>query len=234
MKKYCILLPCEYNNLKEVDSSFKNELNAIKLNNIEYILFDFDLFIKDKVLKLNKNIDFNDYLCIYRGWMMKSEQYEYFNEQLYIQNRLVLINTPTQYYALHYYPIIYSQLLTSELIDINNTINKILYVSFTFNNNIITSDNVLIDLYKQIDLEKQYIIKDYCKSEKGTDCFILTNDDTKNYESFLLKIKKFIELRGKLFTGGIVLKEFVNLKLYNNIKNEYRIFILNNTVLTIT
>lgn len=46
-------------------------------------------------------------------------------------------------------------------------------------------------------------------------------------------MKKFYEYRGGLFTGGICIKEFVELKKYANFKNEYRVFYINGKVATV-
>ena len=42
------------------------------------------------------------------------------------------------------------------------------------------------------------------------------------------------ELRGKLFTHGIVIKEYVDLKKYGETTNEYRAFFLNNQLLSLS
>jgi hypothetical protein len=47
------------------------------------------------------------------------------------------------------------------------------------------------------------------------------------------KIAEFIEHRGSLFTGGIVLKEYVDLKRYGECTNEYRAFYLYHQLLSL-
>jgi len=44
---------------------------------------------------------------------------------------------------------------------------------------------------------------------------------------------EFMELRGKLYTGGIVIKEYVNLKRYGETTNEYRAFFINGQLLSL-
>ena len=47
-------------------------------------------------------------------------------------------------------------------------------------------------------------------------------------------MEKFYQYRGNLFTGGICIKEFVNLKKYDERKNEYRVFYASGEILTIS
>ena len=47
--------------------------------------------------------------AVYRGWMMKPEQYEDFYQQL-LTNNIRLVTSPVMYSALHIFPNIYHQL----------------------------------------------------------------------------------------------------------------------------
>ena len=76
------------------------------------------------------------------------------------------------------------------------------------------------------------MIKDYVKSVKGTD-FPVFFENSVTQEEFDFWMNKFYEYRGDLFTGGICVKEFVDLKLYGKSKNEYRVFYINGEVATI-
>ena len=44
----------------------------------------------------------------------------------------------------------------------------------------------------------------------------------------------FYKYRGNLLTGGICIKEYLNLKHYSNHTNEYRVFYVKNKIATIT
>ena len=72
---------------------------------------------------------------------------------------------------------------------------------------------------------RKFLIKDYVKSVKGSKFPDFFETPVKP-EELNAQIAEFIELRGGLFTGGIVLKEYVDLKKYGSATNEYRAFYL--------
>jgi len=78
----------------------------------------------------------------------------------------------------------------------------------------------------------RFLVKDFVKSEKGTDfpAFFSTPVDSDTMEKH---IANFIEMRGSLYTGDIVLKEYVDLKRYNDATNEYRAFYLRGQLLSL-
>lgn len=88
--------------------------------------------------------------------------------------------------------------------------------------------------------EGAVIVKDYVKSRKHEwyeACFI---EDVKDTENALKVIKNFIERQDDLLTGGVVLREFLNLKSIGKHENsgmpiseEYRVFVLDNEPLII-
>jgi hypothetical protein len=47
-------------------------------------------------------------------------------------------------------------------------------------------------------------------------------------------MKVFYDDRGSLLTGGICVKEFLNLKFYGEKTNEYRVFYMNNEIATVS
>ena len=71
---------------------------------------------------------------------------------------------------------------------------------------------------------ERFMIKDYVKSVKNTDfpIFIETPVTQEELDGY---IQDFIRKRGSLFTGGIVLKEYVDLKKYEGTTNEWRQFV---------
>jgi hypothetical protein len=48
-----------------------------------------------------------------------------------------------------------------------------------------------------------------------------------------VRVAEFIEHRGHLYTGGIVIKEYVDLAKYGGRTNEYRAFFLNGQLLSL-
>ena len=80
----------------------------------------------------------------------------------------------------------------------------------------------------------QCIVKDFVKSEKNTDFPTYLDIKQMNNDELNVLIRKFVEMRDDLFTGGIVLKEFVNLKRYEGKTNEWRAFYLEGHLLSLS
>lgn len=212
MKNIKILFPNEPFNRKIVDSEYADEFQSCKVMGIDTYFYDYDELI-DKVFKTNIEKD-DDCLLIYRGWMLKPQQYSFlYNGILERTNGYVtLINSPEQYKNCHCFPNIYKDIedYTPRIITTKNTTQSslsILYTKINFN----------------------YFIKDFVKSIK-TENGIEKISKNAMFFDMCNKIKEFKKERGNLFTGGIVLKEFVNLEkvLYkgNSNENEWRAFYL--------
>lgn len=79
--KATILFPGDYFSLNAPNDNFAQELDAvIATDGLEAALFNYDEFIEGERLVLNKPVNRLPKLLIYRGWMMKPEQYERFHE----------------------------------------------------------------------------------------------------------------------------------------------------------
>ena len=211
MKK--ILFPSEPFALKIVDSSFKAEYEAAKLVGFDVYLYDHDEYVKTNLLK--STLPFNDgnpETIMLRGWMFNEWNYKEFYMSI-LARGFELINGPSQYVDVHHFPNLYPKIAE--------------YTSKAWWTERWDSleDTDKIDWKSVRDfLGGDVIIKDYVKSQKGTDLFILKNELTN--EEFHDKILKFIEARGKLFNAGIVLKQIEKLKKYEGHTNEWRIFVL--------
>lgn len=142
--------------------------------------------------------------------MMKPSDYELFHEELYKQD-VELISTPKHYEQMHVFPNVYPHIK-------EDTPRMLTYP--------LHSD---IDLNEIRGIMKRFMVKDYVKSVKGSDfprCF----DSSITQEKFDEYMKLFYKYRGDLLTGGICIKEFVDLKKYGDATNEYRVFYMNNEV----
>lgn len=53
-------------------------------------------------------------------------------------------------------------------------------------------------------------------------------------EEFDSWMKVFYKYRGSLLTGGICIKEYLNLKRYGGRTNEYRVFYINHEIATVS
>lgn len=210
-----ILFPCEMFAINEVDSCYQYEFDAVVENSdFELFFYDHEEFVRDGVLHLNKRPE-EAVNAMLRGWMFNGNQYKDFYEKLQARN-INLITTPEQYCQMHLFPRTY---------------------------NIITEDTPGILVYpeneRNVDLQEiknkfeRFMIKDYVKSEKGTDIPKYFDKQT-SVEDFFYWLDVFKQYRGKLFTGGICIKEYVDLKKYGENTNEWRVFYLNGNVLSVS
>jgi ATP-grasp domain-containing protein len=213
MKKIKILFPNEPFDRKNVDSEYADEFNACKIMGIDTYFYDYDEFVNENKFFTNIRKD-DDCLLIYRGWMLKPGQYELLYNKILerTDGYVTLINSPEQYTNCHCFPNVYENIKGYTPIIIKTRNLEPGSISKLF-----------------LDIEFNFFIKDYVKSIK-TDKGIEKLSKNIKYFDLSEKIKEFKKERGNLFTGGIVLKEFVNLEkvLYkgDSSENEWRAFYL--------
>ena len=202
-----LLFPSDYFDSSIVDADMRKEYEAaVETGLFDVILFDYDAWFNNGRLRLNKPLDMMR-RAIYRGWMMKPEQYESFYKAL-LQSNIRLVTKPEEYNALHMFPNVYEKLGEH------------------------TARIMTFPLHEKIDVEllkksfKRFMVKDYVKSVKGTE-FPVYFDETITQEEFNRLMKVFYKYRGELLTGGICIKEYLDLKRYNGKTNEYRMFYAN-------
>lgn len=214
-----ILMPSNPGTITEIDPDFKKEWDDINRVGHRVSLFDHDLFVSENVFISNISYpkSTNKYNAVLRGWMLSKEEYTSLYERLKKAN-ITLINTPDQYLNTHYFPNVYP------------IIEKFSPKAVWFKD---ISDKSIIENRRKLEEThiKDVIIKDFVKSEKGSDIFILKKDLSD--EEFVKRVHQFIESRGKLFNEGIVFKELVPLKKYGRSEstNEWRIFVNRGQVL---
>ena len=209
-----ILFPSDYFDINKIDGSFKNEYEVVCGDgNFEILLFSYDEWIAERKLKLNYRVDtMKD--TIYRGWMMKPEIYKNFYCELQKKN-IQLMTAPNEYAKFHSFPNIYPELQ-------EDTAKMLVY-----------GDINKIDLQEIKNTFSQFMIKDYVKSVKGTDFPKCISSDI-DEDEFNRLMKKFLGYRGELYTGGICIKEYLDLKLYGDKTNEYRVFYMNHQIATVS
>jgi hypothetical protein len=200
----------------KVDPDYQVEYSATVLYGFNTIMFDFDAFITEGKIALKKGSG----KAIYRGWMMKDWQYERFYNQMRLAGYQPITNVD-QYAQYHYYPNIHDNIPSQYR-------TKATWCASPYYRQ---KDTQEVAEWLALFEGKPVIIKDYVKSEKGTDLFML---DTTNPEAFKERMLAFTELRGKLFNKGIVLKEVIDLKRYDGYTNEWRMFIVNNRIISFT
>lgn len=214
MKLNTILFPSSYFTIKEVDEDLQTEYEAVLSTGLyDVVLFSYDKWFNEGKLVLNRQID-SPVSAIYRGWMMKPEQYTAFYQQLQAQN-IALITPPFSYELFHIFPNIYPVLQ-------EDTAQMLIY-----------PDGTPVDLEKVKQHFDRFMVKDFVKSVKGTE-FPKYFDSTVTQEEFDQWMQVFFKYRGDLYTGGICIKEYLPLRHYDSHTNEYRVFYANHEIMTVS
>jgi len=215
MKKYKILFPCCPGAPLNVDPHFKTEYNIADIMGIEILYYDHDKLVDDVKVKISqfkhKKV-FEASNVIMRGWMLKVEEYAFLHHYM-AEKKHNLINTPEQYKNCHWLPESYQHLKA--------------FSPFTLYSP--TTDIEVLWCLVQRMGEKDFILKDYVKSEKGIPHLFKIKGNIKKFE-FAKIIEEFVEERGKLFNEGVVIREFVDLKKYDGEVNEWRCFCFNGKI----
>ncbi len=208
-----ILFPSSFFSLSKVDEDLQQEYNAVLATGLfEVALFGYDKWFDEDKLVL-RNAPDEEHMAVYRGWMMKPDQYERFYEQLLKQN-IRLITKPEHYRLMHIFPNVYDSVKDD------------------------TAKMEVFPLHSQIDVESlkdsfdRFMVKDYVKSVKGTE-FPKYFDRSVTQEDFDKWMEVFYKYRGDLLTGGICIKEYLDLKTYGGKTNEYRVFYINHEIATV-
>ena len=126
-----------------------------------------------------------------------------------------MITTPQEYCNMHLFPNVYE------------------YIKEDTPKTLVYPEGCDVDLSQIKSCFKKFLIKDYVKSEKGTD-FPTFFDNSISDDEFNRWLKIFKEYRANLFTGGFCIKEFVDLKKYGNCTNEWRVFYMNKNIVSVS
>lgn len=206
-----ILFPSSYLNSRRVDEAFEGEYEAALEAGLEAILFHQQLWDERRETRL----DCERKGCVlYRGWMMKPEDYRVFHDRL-LDNGISLLTAPEQYERMHIFPNIYKWLEED------------------------TPKTIFFPLHARMDVEEirrqlgEFLVKDYVKSAKNTDFPAYFGREISQAE-FDRWMERFYEIRGDLLTGGILAKQYVKLKKYGGCTNEYRVFYLQGQLISVS
>lgn len=211
--KLNILFPCDYFEKHQVDADFRGEYEMAKLVGFDCYLLDVQKFEEEALPIIYPEVE--NITLLYRGWMMQDYLYINFAYRLKNLYKVKLMVTPYGYREMHYFNYAYPA--------IKHRTPKMLYANpgyFDF--------PLIKKTFKDF-----FIMKDNVKSVKGFDfpSKIPVDISEKEFNALVLK---FIEIRGKLFAGQIILKQFVNLKKYGDKTNEFRAFYFLNELLTLS
>ena len=209
-----LLFPSSYFSARNVDEDLLSEYNgAVDTGLYDIVIFSYDKWFNEEKLVLSQPVS-EPCRAVYRGWMMKPEQYADFYAQL-TQKGITLVTTPAEYERFHIFPNIYPDIIED------------------------TARMRVFPGGEGIDVEKlkqefdRFMIKDYVKSVKGTS-FPKYFDASVTQQEFDAQMEKFYNYRGDLYTGGICVKKYLKLKQYSGKTNEYRVFYINGEAATIS
>ena len=202
-----ILFPADYFDKKVPDGAMRTEYEAsVAEARLDVGLFDLELYEERGALALTRPFLDESLPLVYRGWMMRPEQYAAFFGVMR-KKGLQPMTSPDIYDEFHMFPLAYERhevlrshspkLLAFEGEDANAGM-----VSRTFS---------------------RFMVKDYVKSVKGTS-FPRFFESPIAQERMDAIVTEFIQRRGGLFTEGIVCKEYVELARYGDATNEWRAF----------
>jgi hypothetical protein len=186
-----LILPANPLSGKGFDEEFQKEANAVRWeDDFQVASVDHDaLTRRGKVtLRVPPTATASS---IYRGWMLNTEQYETFYKQAKISG-LTLETTPQQYRTAH---------------RIDGWLDN--FGDLTFPTFLVPEHNVedkLAELMPSLEPGK-YFIKDYVKSQKHDPKLSVAN----SVKDIQTVVNKLITEQGEWFTGGAVIRKFVEL-----------------------
>jgi|GEM_PF-1092267 len=224
MRCSTIIFPCDYFASDKVEESFRREYDAaLASGRFDVVLFNYDAFIEGGPIRFSHPVANPFQPLIYRGWMMKPEQYERFCDGL-VAMSLRPITPAALYGELHMFAENYpGPDLSDEEADTSEYPPTPARLAFEGTKVDAEAVNAAFD---------RFMVKDYVKSVKGTSFPTCINTPV-TQEELDGYIVDFVEKRGDLFTGGIVLKQFVDLKRYGATTNEWRAFYFAGSLLTL-
>ncbi len=208
-----ILFPSSFLDRRKIDEDMAEEYNAVLQTELfDTVIFGYDEWFNHQTLKLTF-VPEEKVSAVYRGWMMKPEQYSAFYDQL-LERNVELVTTPEMYSQMHIFPNIYPEICQD------------------------TAQIMTFPLHSRIHIDDvkhsfpRFMVKDYVKSVKGTE-FPAFFDSSVTQEEFDQWMEVFYKYRADLLTGGICIKEFLDLKRDGDRTNEYRVFYVNHEVISI-
>lgn len=218
-----ILFSSSYFDPGKVDEDLQMEYEAVLSTGLfEVGIFGYDKWFNEGklILRTATGADVKagetgqEKTAVYRGWMMKPEQYEKFFQSLSERN-VRLITEPDSYRLMHIFPNVY------DLVKEDTAKMRIYSLHTQINVNELKNEF------------KRFMIKDFVKSVKGTK-FPRYFDQEISQEDFDRWMEVFYQYRGGLLTGGICVKEYLDLKMYGKTTNEFRVFYLNHEPATVS
>lgn len=202
-----ILFPADYFDKKKPDQSLRAEYEAaVHEDRFDVLLFDIEAFEESGRVRLDRDPVVAGLPLVYRGWMMRPLEYEEFLRGL-PHELFKPLTMASQYAELHMFPLAYGR---------HERLRAVTPGLLAFPTGRIKADAVNAAF-------RRFMVKDYVKSAKQTSFPAFVDTPITQEEADALS-ERFVELRGTLYTCGIVCKEYVGLAEYGGFTNEWRAF----------
>jgi len=216
----------DYWNIRRPDPAYEAEVEAARNLGYACSLIDFEALIEGRnsarALRTVAPASARE-LAIYRGWMLKPQQYELLYQALEAKG-VELINSPAAYKHCHYLPEWYPLLA-------EHTPASTWLTGPDF------SLDAIMDVLRPFG-ERPLIVKDFVKSRKHEwfeACYIPSAADRAGVERV---VRRFLELQAEDLNEGLVFRAFVEFEpLATHSKSgmpltrEYRLFVLDGQVI---
>ena len=213
-RAWLILYPSEYFDTKKIDPDFAAEREAAQsIGCYQTAVMNYDDWLQGEPLCITP-MPQRCARAIYRGWMLKPEQYRNLYQDL-LSYGIELVTKPWEYNKFHLFPNIYPDIQA-------NTARMLAYPAGV---------SVPVDEVKK--QFTRFMVKDYVKSVKDTN-FPQYFDQSVTQEEFDRWMQVFYKYRDNLFTGGICVKEYLDLRRYEGRPNEFRVFYMGGRVSTVS
>ncbi|GHO86779.1 ATP-grasp domain-containing protein [Dictyobacter formicarum] len=208
-------------NVRQPEPMYATEVNAVEKLDVPFSLLNFEALVEQhneaRAVRRIEAVPAPE-LAIYRGWMLKPEDYA----QLYAalaEKNLFLINMPLAYTHCHYLPESYALIrdlsprtVWLRIIDGQIDFDEIMQLLQPFGS-------------------QPLIVKDFVKSRKhewAAACYIPAASDREAVEYVVMS---FVRLQGEDLAEGLVFREFLQLEPLGNhsksgmpLTKEYRLF----------
>ncbi len=210
-------------NPHHVDEAYQAELEAVTAFGVQYSTINFDVLVDENNLAdavRRVPVESTQQIGIYRGWMLKPDQYRGLYSAL-LDKGIRLINNPNEYRYCHYLPESYSV--------IEKFTPRSVWLPIAGS----ASVDEIMELLTPFE-SKPVIIKDFVKSQKHywNEAFLIPS--ASNREVVERIVNRFLELQGDDLSEGLVFREFVEFERLGThsksgmpLTKEFRVFVLN-------
>jgi len=193
-----LLLPCDPIHPRRPDEHFEGEAVAARGLGIDVALVDHDALTRPGGAAAGVNrirLDGTGSQAVYRGWMLRSDQYAAFESEL-AEKHVTLRTNARQYQQAHELPGWYA--------DLSSVTPESVWTCGA-------SPDDFRDRCKQLG-DGAVVLRDYSKSMKHYWHEVAFIRDVADLEAAWSIARRFLELRDDSFVGGLVLRRFERLR----------------------